>query len=248
MTVCLEGPQLFLRYAFMPNRLGYCGSDDNTALFQYGVAGNVDGGLVEMEQQFEGAYPYLKLIAAANGVPDPLDARVVQAYWLGNDLLDRVDLASLYGSLEERFRGRTKSQDWRWLVGKVSVGARPHHSFHVLELFPRVGMMATGAADQVVATMGQCMIRWASVHAVQGDSLVVIAPRLIMRDGKLELTCPEPETVTRAYDGRGFVKSVDVGDWVSVHWGWACDTLSPTQRDRLERYTRHHVALCNQTI
>jgi hypothetical protein len=244
----MEGAQLFLRYAFMPNRLGYCGSDDNSALFQYGVEGRVDPGLLELEQQFEGAYPYLKLIAHANGVPDPLNAQVVQAYWLGNDLLDRVDMASLYGSLEERFRGRTKARDWRWLAAKVPGGARPHHSFHVLELFPRVGMLTTSAADQVIATMGQCMIRWASVKAVRGDSLIVSAPRLIMRDGKLELTSPEPETVVRSYDGRGFVQSINEGDWVSVHWGWVCDTLSPAQRDRLERYTRHHVALCNQTI
>jgi hypothetical protein len=244
----MEGPQLFLRYAFMPNRLGYCGSDDNSALFQYGVAGEVDAGLVELEQHFEGAYPYLKLIAHANGVPDPLDARVVQAYWLGNDLLDRVDMASLYDSMDVRFRARTKPRDWRWLGGKAGAGARPHHSFHVLELFPRVGMLTTGAADHVVATMGQCMIRWARVRAVRGDSVVVDAPRLVMRDRKLELTCPGPETVTRSYDGRGFVTSIHEGDWVSIHWGWVCDILSVAQRDRLERYTRHHVALCNQTI
>ncbi len=244
----MEGPQLFLRYAFMPNRLGYCGSDDNRTLFEYGVAGKVDSGLVELEQQFEGAYPYLKLIAYANGVADPLDARVVQAYWLGNDLLDRVDMASLYGSLEERFRARTKPRDWRWLAAKVPAGARPHHSFHVLELFPRVGMLATGAVDHVVATMGQCMIRWARVRCVEGETLVVDAPRLILRDGKLELTALGPETVVRSYDGRGFVTSVNVGDWVSIHWGWACDALSPTQRERLERFTRHHVTLCNETI
>jgi hypothetical protein len=201
-----------------------------------------------MEQQFEGAYPYLKLIAHANRVSDPLNARVVQAYWLGNDLLDRVDMASLYSSLEERFRARTEPRDWHWLAEKVPAGARPHHSFHVLELFPRVGMLTTSAADQVIATMGQCMIRWARVRSVEGDSLVVNAPRLIMRDGKLELTSPQPETVVRSYDGRGFVNSIDAGDWVSVHWGWACDTLSPAQRDRLERYTRLHLALCNQTI
>ncbi len=31
----LDGPQLFARYAFMPNRLTYCGGDDNRTLFDY---------------------------------------------------------------------------------------------------------------------------------------------------------------------------------------------------------------------
>lgn len=244
----MHGPQLFLRYAFMPNRLGYCGSDDNTTLFEYGVDGQVDAGLVELERQFEGAYPYLQLIAGANGLPDPLDERVVQAYWLGNDLLDRVDMASFYASVEQRFRSRATAPDWRWLATKVPAGARPHHSFHVLEIFPRVGMLSSGAVDHVVESMGSCIIRWGKVQAVEGDNLVVSAPRLILRDGRLMLTPPEPEAVVRAYDGRGFVDSIGEGEWVSIHWGWACDRLSPGQRARLERYTRHNVALCNQTI
>ncbi len=32
-SLALDGPQLFARYAFMPNRLAYCGGDDNRALF-----------------------------------------------------------------------------------------------------------------------------------------------------------------------------------------------------------------------
>jgi len=41
----LSGPLRFIRYAFMPNRLRYCGSDDNSTLFGYGIEGVVDGGL-----------------------------------------------------------------------------------------------------------------------------------------------------------------------------------------------------------
>ena len=38
------------------------------------------------------------------------------------------------------------------------------------------------------------------------------------------------------------------GDWVSVHWGWACEVLSPKQVANLERYTRLNLAIANQTI
>ena len=244
----MEGPLLFLRYAFMPNRLGYCGGDDFQALFGYGVDGQVDRGLIELERQFEGAYPYLQLIAGANRIADPLDARVVEAYWIGNSLLDRVDMGALYASLEERFRKRTKSNEWPWLAAKVPAGARPHHSFHVFEVYPRIGLMRSGAVEHLRETMEQCCIRWAKVLAVMGWQLLVEAPPLVLRDGTLLFGEPREETVISRVDGRGFVDSVAEGEWVSIHWGWACDVLTPRQCANLQHYTRGHLALCNQTL
>lgn len=244
----MDGAQRFLRYAFMPNRLGYCGGEEHGALLEYGVEGRSDGGLVALARQFEGAYPYLQLIARANGIAEPLDARVVEAYWIGNELLERVDMGTLFRSLEERFRGRTKPKEWPWLAAKAPAGARPHHSFHVLDVFPRVGLMQSGAADHVLETIEQCRIRWGRVLRVDGATLLVEVVPLVLRDGALALGPPRVETVTRWVDGRGFVDAVREGAQVAVHWGWACDTLSPRQRANLERYTRRHLALCNQTL
>jgi hypothetical protein len=244
----LPGPSFFLRYAFMPNSLGYCGGNDPIALLEYGVAGKVDQGLIELERQFEGAYPYLQLIAAANGIPDPLSRPVVEAYWIGNELLDRVDLRRLHDSVEERFRSRTDAREWPWLAAKAPAGARPHHSFHVLDVFPRVGLMRSGVADQVVETMQNCLIRWGQVREAVGAALIVEAPGLQLVQGRLQLSPPRSEVVSRWHDGRGFVDDAHEGDWVALHWGWACDVLSPGQQARLERYTRWHMQLCNQTL
>ena len=73
------GPLLFARYAYPPNALGLCGSEESRALLEYGHAGASDEGLGELARAFEGAWPYLTLIAGANGIRDPLDARVVEA-------------------------------------------------------------------------------------------------------------------------------------------------------------------------
>jgi hypothetical protein len=75
----LAGTLRFIRYGFMPNRLRYCGGDDNRTLFEYRVEGVSDGGLQPLLRKFSGALPYLKLIAQANGIADPFDARVVEA-------------------------------------------------------------------------------------------------------------------------------------------------------------------------
>lgn len=68
--------------------------------------------MLELERQFEGADPYLELIARANRIADPLDRSVVEAYWIGNPLLDRVDMGALHRSLEERFRDRSGAKGW----------------------------------------------------------------------------------------------------------------------------------------
>ena len=42
--------------------------------------------------------------------------------------------------------------------------------------------------------------------------------------------------------------AMDTGDWVSLHWGWACDRLSPRQVARLARSTAAALALANERI
>ena len=89
-STVVPGPVLFARYAFPPNSHGFCGPIDHAAFFEYGVAGADERGLRALAQQFAGAWPYLQLIASATGLDDPLDRRVVEAYWVGSPRLDRV--------------------------------------------------------------------------------------------------------------------------------------------------------------
>src|SRR6266496_4223054 len=123
----LTGMLRFIRYGFMPNRLHYCGGDENRLLFEQVV----DGGLNQHLKKFTGALPYLQLIARANDITDPFDPRVVDAYWIGNELLDRVEVRQLYDSLLERFGKQLQGRARDLVLGKAPAGAHPHHSFHV---------------------------------------------------------------------------------------------------------------------
>src|SRR5207302_9188069 len=128
-------------------RLRYCGGEDNRTLFEYGIENAVDGGLNPLLRRFTGALPYLQLIARANGIADPFDPRVVEAYWIGNDLLDGVEVRQLYDHLIERFGKQLSNPRTRdLLLGKAPAGAHPHHAFHVLDVHSRLGELAHSLA------------------------------------------------------------------------------------------------------
>jgi Family of unknown function (DUF6390) len=239
----ISGALAFARFAAPPNVLGYCGGTDHDGLVGHVQAG-IDGReLVELCRQFEGAWPYLVLIARSAGIADPLDARVVEAYWLGNDLLARVSPALFQSDLEARFRPRTARSEWPWLAGKPAAGARPHHSFHVLEVMPRIGMLRAGQVAAILPAMEQCLIRPATVVGAVADGRLEVAVRpLTVLDGKLAFGAAVFE---RVLDG---IEPVQPGDRVAVHWGWSCGRLEPAQSDRLERVTAEAMARANETI
>jgi hypothetical protein len=242
------GPVLFGRYAFGPNRLGYCGPDESHSLLAYAAGGADDGGLRSLARGFEGAYPYLELIAAANDVADPFDRNVVEAYWLGNSMTAAVRKRQLQRSVEERFRPRLGRSDWRWLEAAVAIGARPVHAFHVLDIFPRVGLLRGEAVHDVLATIDSCRIRWGRVKAVVADQLVVSVVSLEQVEGKLRLAMPRLEMVSRWLDGIGFVDDIQPGEMVAIHWSWACDRLSPRQLHNLIAWTRLALGVANRAI
>ena len=129
---------------------------------------SIHEGLAEAARTFEGAWPYLTLIAAANEIADPLDPRVVEAYWVGNDLLDRVPPKDLARHVEDRFRGRI-GRSWQRVLGAVGAGAVPHHTFHVFAVYPWLGLMRTGVVDQPLRVLDQCRTTPALVESASED-------------------------------------------------------------------------------
>lgn len=234
----------FIHYGFMPNRLGYCGPDQNSLLFQYGVAGEADPGLPPVLTKFLGPLPYLRTIASAAGIADIFDDRVVEAYWIGNSLLDQVNARELDTTLRARFGRELSPKLMEMVAGKVPQGARPHHSFHVFDVWRQVGRLE----GNVLATMDNCRISVGRVRSVDGANVRVDRQPLMLRNGKLAMGAATSTMTQRLVDGQGFVHELSPGDLVSLHWGWVCEKISDRQAHALERYTSHHLAIANQTI
>lgn len=242
------GALLFARYAYPPNALGYCGPADSGALLEYAAAGVADRGLSELARQFAGAWPYLELIAGAAGIGDPLDRRVVEAYWVGNVLLDRIGLPLLAASMEQRFRPRTGRQ-FPYLMENVLAGGMPQHSFHVFAVYPWVGLLGDDRkAWHALTVLDRCRIRWGQVAAVDGDQ-VVVRSRPLRWDGRaLSLGEPVPETAIRSVAGTGYLGGLAAGDWVSLHWDWVCDTLTRRQLTALRHHTLRQLEITNHRV
>ena len=244
----VSGAILFARYAYPPNELGYCGPRDSRALLDYGADGTVDAGLVQLAQGFAGAWPYLELIARTTRIPSPLDRRVVEAYWLGSSLLDRIEMAAFGNALMERFRRTTGTKGWSAMSEAVPAGAVPSHSFHVFGVYPWVGLLRTGRAQAPLEHLDKCRIRWGRVISTEGDQVTVLSRPLTYEDGDLGLGDLRPETVRRSLDGVGFLEPFRPGEWVAMHWGWVCDRLSRRQLRMLQRSTLRQLEITNRKV
>ena len=152
------GSLQFAKYAFAPNKLRYCGPDGNRDIFHYCVAQESDKGLIELLKGFEGAFPYLQLIAKANKIKDPFDEKVVEAYWIGNDLLNNVKTNDFYEQLKNRFSKKIDQKMMNWLLPKPAEGAKPHHSFHVLDVYTKTGLIRMGVKLPIMETINNCLI------------------------------------------------------------------------------------------
>lgn len=239
------GPLLFARYAYPPNSLGLCGADETRTLLEYGAAGASDGGLAELARTFEGAWPYLTLIAGANGLDDPLDPKVVEAYWVGNELLDRAGGGDLARHVEDRFRGRI-GRSWRRVVDTVAAGAVPHHCFHVFAVYPWLGLLRSGIVQEPLHVLESCRTTPALVRSVEPDTLRVALRPLVWDGRTLELGSWSEREARWRDDGLALV-APEPGDWVSLHWGFACDLLTPSAAASLRRATRRALNAVNRS-
>jgi hypothetical protein len=190
---------------------------------------------------FAGAWPYLELIAGCVG-RDPLDAEVVEAYWLGGPLLDRVDLLAWGNSSDDRFRARA-GFDWDRIAVALNAGGVPNHAFHVFCAYPWVGLLQSGAVDQALRVLDRCRIRWGRVVGTFGGRALVRSAPLVWDGHRLSLGSDRLEDVQLSVDPR--VPPLQPADTVALHWDYICQRISARQLRRLEYYHSRHLAIAN---
>lgn len=225
------------KYAFSPNKLKYCGPDKNQELAGYLKTKISDQGLKEMLNDFRAMQPYLKLIAKENGIKDEFDEQVVEAYWLGNELLETVSLKSFFNHALPRL---TK-KDLQWFEVKLPQGAKPNHNFHVFNFWKRTGHLAR---LHTIETMDACRISWGEIlqnnqfsifnFQIKTDKLIYINKKLTFKSAIKTV-----QSLDNQYKP---------GDLVTIHWSWVCEKISEKQKENLEKYTNLALRLANLTV
>jgi len=229
------------KYSFMPNKLRYCGGDKNSELFGYIINGQSDQGLKEILHDFATLGPYLELIAKSNNIMDSFDDRVVEAYWLGNELLLNVKTSQLYYNLIDKHKAKKKLKTnlWNQVVSTLSANAKPNHSYHVFNIPKRTGHYPV---EHTIKTMDECRISWGKIISLSGGKAKVLYRPLEVAK-KLKLGKPIVKEATYKMDGKGFGENLNAGDWVSMHWSWVCEKLDLRQVSNLKYWTEYHLAL-----
>ena len=242
-----DGVALCTRYAFGPNRLHLCGPDMNHEVLAYLKAGITDTGLTNIIAKFQTLYPYLQQIASANHIKDPFDHRVVEAYWLGNKLLDAIPAKTFYRHLTNPLhlprQSSHKAMDR--LKNKLAQGALMHHSFHVLNIWRRTGHHDI---EHTLDSLDQCIISWGQVTAVAGPILTVTRQPLILHQNKLALGAPITQQIIRPFTATSTFDQIKDNDIISLHWNTPCEIISAYQLTNLKKYTNWSLKLANQTI
>jgi hypothetical protein len=228
-----RGTLLFARYAYPPNELGYCGPDGAPALLRADSAE-----IARRARRFEGAWSYLEFIARSAGIADPLDEAVVEAYWIGNDLLDRVDSAGLVAWLRGRFAGQVGGT-WADADGR----AVAHHSFQVFEVYPWAAMLRRNASPVAVSVLDRagsgpascvrCTVRRRGAMPAAG-----------VGRGHARSWTGGDEVVRWSAGGRSLLAGLSAGDRVALHWDWVCDVITDEQAARIDAYEQRQRAPC----
>lgn len=243
----MEGILRCSRYSFGPNRLHYCGPDQNTELRAQIEAADSNPSLAKILREFKTLYPYLNLIARANHILDPFDSRVVEAYWLGNELLENVGQQRLYNFLVDdlAIKKKAESREVEWLEKKISEGAAPHHSFHVLNLWRQT---SGEKLAQEFGSLDECRVAAGEILAANGPEIVVKTEPLVYLGSKISLGEPIEKTLARKLEAEYDIEQLVPGQTISFHWSVPCEVLTKEQAINLRKYTLQNIKFANLTL
>jgi hypothetical protein len=215
---------------------------------EYLDAGESDPRLSAILERFQNLYPYLTHIAHGNGIKDPFDDRVVEAYWLGNRLLEAFSPGKYLGLLDAlEVKKKTGRERFDMIGRKVTRGGFPHHSFHVLNVWRETNHELL--KDDDWSAVAECIVGWGKVVAVSGPFIDVLTEPLL-RDGrgKFLLGAPISRRLVRDLAADIDIDLLAPGKWLSIHWGVPCEVLSERSVLRLRIYTLKSILLANQTL
>ncbi len=234
----MNGVELAAILSYITNFLRYCGPEEASKQFSEYIEKQDNEKDVEASlKKFEGLYPYLSSIAEKTN-KHFTDYDVVEAYWIGNKLLEKFndgDLKNIINKLIQR--GLPKSIGFE-LIENLPSGFMPHHNFNVF--YVGVGR-TTGSVETTLQNMDNCRTSWGKVVEIYNDKLLVLTQTLKKENSKFVL---EEDTKTIVYSNK-MLSDIKNSDVIAIHWGFAPVILTKEQVKNLEEYTNKILEIIN---
>jgi hypothetical protein len=237
-----RGAEMFARYAYAPNALGYCGPPLGATLRD----GSVDD-VRTAATKFSGAWPYLRVLSELTGIADPLDYRLVESYWLGSGIGADLEPGQLLDALLAII-GPQAGRYWSHLTPELACEAAGNHCFHVFCVYPWTRFLGRGMDEHPLGVLDNCRITWGTVTSRTGGDIGVSCRRLCWDGQALTLSEPEVRRLEVWADGYSAVPDVAVGDEIAVHWGRLCGRLQPEQVRALADSTDRQLRVTSQRL
>jgi hypothetical protein len=237
-----RGPEMFARYAYAPNALGFCGPPLGATLR--------DGSIEDVRRAattFSGAWPYLRVLAKMTGIGDPMDYRLVESYWLGGGIGSGLDPDEFVDELLTII-GPKASRYWGHLTADLASEAAANHCFHVFGVYPWSRLLGRGLDEHPLNVLDNCRITWGTVLSRDCDGVEVSCCRLAWDGQALTLSEPSACRLDVWADGYSAIPDVGVGDEVAIHWGRLCGRLQPDQIRALADSTTRQLHATNQRL
>src|SRR3989344_5344813 len=235
----MDWVELAARFSYITNSLRFCGPEEASKQFvDYINEKSSAESVRESIRKFEGLYPYLSSIAEKTK-KDFLDYDVVEAYWIGNELLEEFNDGDIKGIIRKLINGGLPKSIGEKLMKNMPNGFVPHHNFNVF--YVGVGR-TTGSVPTTLNNMDNCRVSYGKVVEILKDKLIVSASSLKKEKNKLIIKEHEPKTAVYIPE---ILKGVKKDDIVALHWGFACAVLNQRQLENLKKYSQRILDVLN---
>jgi len=226
----IEGLKLCSLYAFTPNKLNYCGAKNSFEILKEFIEKPSKENALKAKNALEtfcALNEFLELIAECNE-RKKFDLNVVKAYWLGNELLEKISNEKLKETLALIWQ-KAKKEEMIKKINEVPLNLKAHHSILLFS-----GFMNKNLKEEL-KNKSNCIISWGKVIERKKEKIKVKGIELIKLNNEIALKEKTIEVLNP------FNLKAQKNDFISIHWKNAIQIIEKNELKELKKYTLNNL-------